>query len=44
MGTWYGKSANGEYYQFYSDNVGHVHFSGIVPKSKVPKSAIHELE
>lgn len=34
--TWYGKSSTGEYYQFYSDRAGSVHFSGIVPPSKVP--------
>lgn len=37
MHRWYGKGANGKIYQFYSDNAGTVHFSGIVPESAVPK-------
>jgi hypothetical protein len=36
MGTWYGQSGSGEYYQYYSNNAGSVHFSGTVPASRVP--------
>jgi hypothetical protein len=41
IGTWYGRSANGKFY--FSDSAGGAHFSGIVPKSRVPKEVLKEL-
>jgi filamentous hemagglutinin len=43
MGTWYGKGENGEIYRFFSDNAGHAHFSGVVPKSQVPSGVLKQL-
>ncbi len=43
MGTWYGRGANGKIYRYFSDNAGGTHFSGIVPKSQVPKAVLKEL-
>jgi RHS repeat-associated protein len=44
FGVWYGKSPTGEYYRFFSDNAGKVHFSATVPPSQVPSAAIRQLE
>ncbi|OLK68430.1 hypothetical protein IXO725_19135 [Xanthomonas oryzae pv. oryzae] len=44
MGTWYGKSADGNIYRYFSDNAGGVHFSGIVPRSSVNNSVLKELD
>ena len=35
--------ANGKIYRYFSDNAGGDHFSGIVPKSQVPKAVLKEL-
>ena len=43
MGTWYGKSSDGNIYRYFSDNAGAVHFSGIVPKSNVPASVLKHM-
>jgi hypothetical protein len=43
MGTWYGRGSNGEIYRYFTDNAGGVHFSGIVPKSQVPKEVLKQL-
>jgi len=42
MGTWYAQGETG-YYQYFSDNAGTVHFSGTIPASKVPASALKIL-
>lgn len=34
--TWYGVNSKGQFYQFFSDNAGTVHFAGIISKEKVP--------
>jgi hypothetical protein len=43
IGTWYGRSADGKFYRYFSDNAGGAHFSGIVPKSRVPREVLKEL-
>jgi len=35
MGTWYGRGQKG-WYQYFSDNAGGAHFSGIVRETDVP--------
>ena len=39
MGTWMGRGEKG-WYQYFYDNAGGTHFSGIVPESKVPASML----
>jgi hypothetical protein len=39
FGEWYGKGVGG-YYRYSSDNVGHEHFSGVLPESDVPLDAL----
>ncbi|WP_127102297.1 MULTISPECIES: hypothetical protein [unclassified Asaia] len=34
--AWYGKGEGG-YYQFFYDNAGTVHFSGVIPQNELPK-------
>jgi hypothetical protein len=41
--TWYGRSAYGKYYRYFSDNTGGAYYSGIVPRSRVPKEILKEL-
>jgi RHS repeat-associated protein len=43
MGTWFGKSPDGQIYRFFSDNAGGVHFSGVIPISQVPKDVLKLL-
>ena len=42
MKTWYGKNASGAIYRFFSDNAGHVHFSGSTadPKNPLPMDRV----
>jgi hypothetical protein len=45
IGTWYGKSSDGNYYQYFSDhNIETVHFAGTIPKSKVPNDSLKQIE
>ena len=37
MGTWYGRSSTGQYYQFYADGAGGAHFAGAIPAPKNPQ-------
>jgi RHS repeat-associated protein len=39
IGTWYGRGIGG-WYRYFSDNAGGVHFSGIVPESRVPAAIL----
>ncbi len=34
--TWYGKNANGEWYQYHEDNVGGAHYAGTIRDQEVP--------
>ena len=43
MKTWYGLGKDGQIYRYFSDNVGHAHFSGIVSPANVPKSVRQAL-
>ena len=43
MGTWYGRGADGQFYRFFSDNAGGVHFSGIIPRGQVPTSVLRHF-
>jgi hypothetical protein len=43
MGKWYGIGADGRIYQFFSDNAGHVHFSGYISRHSVPKIIREQL-
>ncbi|KWS06277.1 Rhs-family protein [Lysobacter capsici AZ78] len=43
MGTWYGRGAEGKIYQFFDDNAGKVHFSGIINQAKVPNEVLKQL-
>jgi large repetitive protein len=43
MGKWFGMNNNDQIYQFFYDNAGGVHFSGIVPRAKVPNDILKQL-
>lgn len=44
IGTWYGRSSNGVYYQFYFDRSGVVHFAGTVREEKIPLETLKALK
>lgn len=44
IGSWYGRSDDGKYYQFYYDNAGGAHFAGIVEEARVPSAALRLLK
>jgi len=43
LGTWYGKGYDGQFYRFFYDNAGSSHFSGILPRSKIPNSILKQI-
>jgi len=43
MKRWYGKGQDG-YYQYYSDNVGNMHFGGTIDSSVVPNKVLKQLK
>lgn len=44
FGRWIGRSSDGHYYQYRSNNAGKAHFAGQIPESSVPKSVIEQLQ
>lgn len=44
VGTWYGRSSSGAYYQFHSDRSGSVHFAGLVSEEEIPSVTLKLLK
>jgi filamentous hemagglutinin len=41
--TWYGLNSSGQYYRYFYNNAGSVHFSGVIPKAQIPNDVLKQL-